>query len=128
MVRRPTRSTRTDTRFPYTTLFRSGGRPTVEAAGSREERTAQARRGRRERVAARPKAGCFSPPLAPRHGGIFEFGARMCSCGVPAEAAPCKVRWKIGRTSCRARVCKEGEVRMFAVKLNQRHDAKSFIK
>src|SRR3546814_15614472 len=25
MIRRPTRSTRTDTRFPYTTLFRSGG-------------------------------------------------------------------------------------------------------
>src|SRR3546814_11284151 len=25
MVRRPTRSTRTDTLFPYTTLFRSGG-------------------------------------------------------------------------------------------------------
>src|SRR3546814_10378881 len=27
MVRRPPRSTRTDTRFPYTTLFRSGGTP-----------------------------------------------------------------------------------------------------
>src|SRR3546814_8749521 len=27
MIRRPPRSTRTDTRFPYTTLFRSWGRP-----------------------------------------------------------------------------------------------------
>src|SRR3546814_3591119 len=27
MIRRPSRSTRTDTLFPYTTLFRSGGRP-----------------------------------------------------------------------------------------------------
>src|SRR3546814_4596371 len=27
MIRRPPRSTRTDTLFPYTTLFRSGGRP-----------------------------------------------------------------------------------------------------
>src|SRR3546814_6107246 len=27
MVRRPPRSTRTDTRFPYTTLFRSASRP-----------------------------------------------------------------------------------------------------
>src|SRR3546814_18632791 len=26
MIRRPPRSTRTDTRFPYTTLFRSGGK------------------------------------------------------------------------------------------------------
>src|SRR3546814_8128623 len=28
MIRRPPRSTRTDTLFPYTTLFRSAGRPT----------------------------------------------------------------------------------------------------
>src|SRR3546814_12365854 len=27
MIRRPPRSTRTDTLFPYTTLFRSGGAP-----------------------------------------------------------------------------------------------------
>src|SRR3546814_5311083 len=27
MIRRPPRSTRTDTLFPYTTLFRSGGKP-----------------------------------------------------------------------------------------------------
>src|SRR3546814_21042179 len=33
MIRRPTRSTRTDTLFPYTTLFRSG----EEVAGDREE-------------------------------------------------------------------------------------------
>src|SRR3546814_3709360 len=29
MIRRPPRSTRTDTRFPYTTLFRSAGRQQV---------------------------------------------------------------------------------------------------
>src|SRR3546814_17482399 len=29
MIRRPPRSTRTDTLFPYTTLFRSQGKPTV---------------------------------------------------------------------------------------------------
>src|SRR3546814_18293293 len=36
MIRRPPRSTRTDTLFPYTTLFRSeeiGGRDAVRAAG-----------------------------------------------------------------------------------------------
>src|SRR3546814_11558421 len=32
MIRRPPRSTRTDTLFPYTTLFRSGRRPTRCAA------------------------------------------------------------------------------------------------
>src|SRR3546814_12854253 len=29
MIRRPPRSTRTDTLFPYTTLFRSRGRPAI---------------------------------------------------------------------------------------------------
>src|SRR3546814_3961416 len=33
MIRRPPRSTRTDTLFPYTTLFRSHGRPTGPGAG-----------------------------------------------------------------------------------------------
>src|SRR3546814_9381601 len=32
MIRRPPRSTRTDTLFPYTTLFRSGGRATGQPA------------------------------------------------------------------------------------------------
>src|SRR3546814_3206062 len=32
MIRRPPRSTRTDTLFPYTTLFRSRRRPTTAAA------------------------------------------------------------------------------------------------
>src|SRR3546814_19838625 len=31
MIRRPPRSTRTDTLFPYTTLFRSGGRNRTDA-------------------------------------------------------------------------------------------------
>src|SRR3546814_473275 len=39
MIRRPPRSTRTDTRFPYTTLFRSNG-----IARSREEAIAVANR------------------------------------------------------------------------------------
>src|SRR3546814_13416937 len=33
MIRRPPRSTRTDTLFPYTTLFRSSGSPTLNAKG-----------------------------------------------------------------------------------------------
>src|SRR3546814_14965701 len=48
MIRRPPRSTRTDTLFPYTTLFRaSGAAPDVGDSG-RERRAAEdARRGRR---------------------------------------------------------------------------------
>src|SRR3546814_8474992 len=51
MIRRPTRSTRTDTLFPYTTLFRSRGRADaaiprqVGAAGRRRNVRGSERRG-----------------------------------------------------------------------------------
>src|SRR3546814_9349322 len=41
MIRRPPRSTRTDTLFPYTTLFRSG--PDSGAPGLKEELTSDAK-------------------------------------------------------------------------------------
>src|SRR3546814_18566980 len=51
MIRRPPRSTRTDTLFPYTTLFRSGGR------------SGRGRRGRfvRKRLGERGEAGLSAP-------------------------------------------------------------------
>src|SRR3546814_11670870 len=76
MLRRPPRSTRTDTLFPYTTLFRSGhgagrrprrgGRPSLPGLAG-----LQGRQGRRHhpRRAARPLApagGVELRPLAPR--------------------------------------------------------------
>src|SRR3546814_1293161 len=46
MIRRPPRSTRTDTLFPYTTLFRSAARQPVEAEADTEaEAVQQDRRG-----------------------------------------------------------------------------------
>src|SRR3546814_14129412 len=58
MIRRPPRSTRTDTLFPYTTLFRSdssGHRPARPAARRRREAR---RRGRRQIARhGRPMAG-----------------------------------------------------------------------
>src|SRR3546814_4124169 len=38
MIRRPPRSTRTDTLFPYTTLFRSGGTGLQEGHAALQER------------------------------------------------------------------------------------------
>src|SRR3546814_2808013 len=55
MIRLPPRSTRTDTLFPYTTLFRSAG-PLVAVAG----------RGAR---AGRAGAAVGLRPALPRHGG-----------------------------------------------------------
>src|SRR3546814_11892806 len=45
MIRRPPRSTRTDTLFPYTTLFRSLLDQTVHATGVRLHRGADGRLG-----------------------------------------------------------------------------------
>src|SRR3546814_2090713 len=58
MIRRPPRSTRTDTLFPYTTLFRSAGRPSP-GSSVRTWPPPGSRRGRRREgsVAAPPGAG-----------------------------------------------------------------------
>src|SRR3546814_10809540 len=44
MIRRPPRSTRTDTLFPYTTLFRSAGTLQADHAGGRRRRLLAATR------------------------------------------------------------------------------------
>src|SRR3546814_9262176 len=67
-IRRPPRSTRTDTLFPYTTLFRSRDRvetlgPPRRAAGARV-RTAPRRR-HRARLARPARAGMGRPHPAP---------------------------------------------------------------
>src|SRR3546814_6658670 len=60
MIRRPPRSTRTDTLFPYTTLFRSGLSPLVRGRSRpRNSRAAILRPdGRHRRVAARSGWRC----------------------------------------------------------------------
>src|SRR3546814_3757082 len=51
MIRRPPRSTRTDTLFPYTTLFRSLGFGQQYTREKRTERHRQSNRGHRQRGA-----------------------------------------------------------------------------
>src|SRR3546814_6632657 len=53
MIRRPPRSTRTDTLFPYTTLFRSPRRDRRRVLGSGQGRAQQPRRHAAERWHAR---------------------------------------------------------------------------
>src|SRR3546814_6333084 len=68
-LRRPPRSTRTDTLFPYTTLFRS---PSIGWAGGRRFQRIGLRRHRADvRVLPRngkrtASAGAARPPLSPR--------------------------------------------------------------
>src|SRR3546814_9708131 len=88
MIRRPPRSTRTDTLFPYTTLFRSQGwRPDEDVADSkadgRQGPVRDVRAGRktcdavwagpegeaRRHGAARPEAGRWQHRIGGRKGG-----------------------------------------------------------
>src|SRR3546814_17481967 len=106
MIRRPPRSTRTDTLFPYTTLFRSTSHPSSLPAPSSKAATCM-----------------FAPGPYARH--IISNGDNImarfalalaatlaCSTSVWAQAAPDadakkEDQWdvKIGRASCRERVC-----------------------
>src|SRR3546814_3498955 len=52
MIRRPPRSTRTDTLFPYTTLFRSAGLPFRERAKNRPAESRDADPQRTNRLAS----------------------------------------------------------------------------
>src|SRR3546814_11366892 len=64
MIRRPPRSTRTDTLFPYTTLFRSG------CAGGARGSGPAARRGAARRAVPAPCGGGVGRPRpAQRRGG-----------------------------------------------------------
>src|SRR3546814_7828317 len=73
MIRRPPRSTRTDTLFPYTTLFRS---PFAVAAAAVVQRIAGALRARRVAVAARGIRGAVRARTLPVRGGGHGDGRR----------------------------------------------------
>src|SRR3546814_7959803 len=69
MIRRPPRSTRTDTLFPYTTLFRSGDRDRPGEGGGR---------GRRYTAVARVAAGRTRPSALHHDRGAGRSLARRC--------------------------------------------------
>src|SRR3546814_10596757 len=60
MIRRPPRSTRTDTLFPYTTLFRSFDRRRVYGMSGRKRTGADARSCGREKMTHTPEKAAFS--------------------------------------------------------------------
>src|SRR3546814_11519056 len=89
MIRRPPRSTRTDTLFPYTTLFRS-----KENRGRKGWNIIALRRA--------PPASFFRDRIH----GTAARGQDRCRCIGGARGAGFGRRWgQIGRASCRERVC-----------------------
>src|SRR3546814_13025204 len=87
MIRRPPRSTRTDTLFPYTTLFRSRRRSTGRGSGRARQPAGRPRRqgclGNRARSDGAPRGG--PPNDAPRGAGD---GAAMTAELPPPDLLP----------------------------------------
>src|SRR3546814_14906978 len=103
MIRRPPRSTRTDTLFPYTTLFRSYDRSTSDQNASELPELALDIWSKKVVRTLRCRAlDCFPPRAADRsrRGGEGEPGGTRWRWR-PASRPP----EKIGRASCRERVC-----------------------
>src|SRR3546814_15089611 len=100
MIRRPPRSTRTDTLFPYTTLFRSYGPGIAAYRDDRSTRDAASWdallgrwRGELATLATEVRDGWAA--VAPKH------PRQSCrDCGLHAV---CRIQ--IGRASCRERGC-----------------------
>src|SRR3546814_2734836 len=85
MIRLPPRSTRTDTLFPYTTLFRSA---VGDAARYRESMVADQRRDRTRMGDGRTAALSRAPPLRPALVAQPGAGARQ-RAGFAVRAGAC---------------------------------------
>src|SRR3546814_18312789 len=105
MIRRPPRSTRTDTLFPYTTLFRSPRTRHRRLRGCRERNR---RPGHRPRVSGgRPHVRTrFSAPRRPRHprAGV-RLSERLARCGQQPRYGGRDTTAEIGKASGRESVC-----------------------
>src|SRR3546814_14006442 len=123
MIRRPPRSTRTDTLFPYTTLFRSFLRPRNGGYKNAErvapQRIGGARRHLRDGQYGRPargldQTGVLIAPLGPGdakavlrgpdHARYIDRDLDLADLGEGIIVSRMIVE-QIGRESCRERVC-----------------------
>src|SRR3546814_16987789 len=129
MIRRPPRSTRTDTLFPYTTLFRSAdGQPQQALKVAPDPR----RRCQQPRFLAVDHPGLAE--LAKRLGGVAVQHARMAvrlaqlqvlgdELQVEQPAAPVL---EIGSASCRDRVCQSVSISVVAVSFKKKTKTNSY--
>src|SRR3546814_13257029 len=113
MIRRPPRSTRTDTLFPYTTLFRSDLRPYRAPLTRRTHLMGECR----DRLPGL-QSGEGQPPAerewhdpAEAGGGAIDLPAAGERSLLPAKLPPRKLAGfsllgqQLGRVACRERVC-----------------------
>src|SRR3546814_18014803 len=108
MIRRPPRSTRTDTLFPYTTLFRSGHADRLAERGIARQRDLQLAM----LVADQPLLAPRLFPCRVRRAARGAGDLGVARVGLAREGEPEPRRREhlcppeIGRASCRERVCK----------------------
>src|SRR3546814_5882622 len=96
MIRRPPRSTRTDTLFPYTTLFRSPLR-----AGRVGLWLAVDLRAVRARTACGPPARGMGAAVAAADGGTAADGAARLPAGVPQQQIGARFHGRLFRAQLR---------------------------
>src|SRR3546814_13665480 len=99
-IRRPPRSTRTDTLFPYTTLFRSGVEPVLLNRLSTADLVRKASVG----WGVVPET-CDVSPILSRKSSPSRVSAGILGATIEEDAHGHLRRFKIGRASCRERVC-----------------------
>src|SRR3546814_20086987 len=105
MIRRPPRSTRTDTLVPYTTLFRSPGRCSTSSPKRRLRET-----GRRGAPMAQPSFKDAGARLGDALAAMHKAETKLAQARRRVEAAARRADkrgWEIGRATWRARVCQE---------------------
>src|SRR3546814_6946179 len=83
MIRRPPRSTRTDTLFPYTTLFRSADQEAERASEPRQPARTRPRRSRSGRGICAREAGRLSPRRIYHSDGTRREALRRFSAALP---------------------------------------------
>src|SRR3546814_2798290 len=97
MIRRPPRSTRTDTLFPYTTLFRSEAK-TVAAVGRHLQATQRLcvgmQRPAQHRSTGRAAQALFERPQRVARIGVDDFEMAQ----VHTRRLPRRCIWQIGRS------------------------------
>src|SRR3546814_13395453 len=114
MIRRPPRSTRTDTLFPYTTLFRSRriSSAGIQASGRFQGVTRSGRRGPGRGVSVE------SGRDGRRAGRGVGSGGLQRALGQHVE---------IGRASCRERGCQDVAIAVVAVSLQKTRNEKILV-
>src|SRR3546814_17745846 len=132
MIRRPPRSTRTDTLFPYTTLFRSPGkqalpRPLPQAGGEKKERLSRLPPAVNRHQPAEDRLDLHRGEARvadhPREfGHRREAAARFDQIAIAVLVVGNQLaELEIGRASCRGRVCQYVSISGGAESLKKKH-------